>query len=95
MKKKRILILLIFIFLCACSFIDRNLSKSEPTTNEAQLLEELDEVVKKAEVYAKISGSTEVQSVLQHQTDSLWRIEFTNGVIIFFDEKTGEMTHKE
>ncbi len=92
LKNKWFLILLVFIFLCACTFIDQNSSKSIPSNNEGDLLERFDEVVKKAEAFAKKSGAVEVQSVFQHQTDQIWKIEFTNGMVVFYDQKTDEIT---
>lgn len=94
MKKKRLLVLLILIFLCACTFI--NQKQTEPlAVDDVTLMEKFDEVVEKAGNYMKVNGSTEVQSVFQHQSAHIWKIEFTDGSIVLYDEHTGEMTQAE
>jgi outer membrane biogenesis lipoprotein LolB len=95
LRKKGLLMLLVLVFLCACTFIGTNQPETGQHNDEHQLLNQFDEIVKKAEDYSKASGSTEVQSVYQHETDLIWKIEFTNGLVVFYDEETGEMTHTE
>jgi uncharacterized phage-like protein YoqJ len=85
----------VLIFLCACTFIGTNQPETGQNNKEHQQLNRFDEIVKKAEDYSKTSGRTEVQSVYQHETDPIWKIEFTNGLVVFYDEETGEMTHTD
>ncbi|MBM7663076.1 outer membrane biogenesis lipoprotein LolB [Bacillus mesophilus] len=95
MKKKGLLIALVLIFLCACTFLGGK-EQEGITLEDSLLLQNYDQIVKKAEDYVVSQPSRAVvQSVYQHETDSLWKIEFTNGSIVLYDEKTDELTHAE
>jgi hypothetical protein len=94
LKKKGLLVILVLIFLCACTFIDGR-EKDTLQHEEVQLLQDYDEIVKRAESYASQSTDATVESVYQHESDSIWKIEFTNGLVILYDETTNEITHTE
>lgn len=95
MRKKSFLIILVFIFLCACSFVGTNSKNEDLDYEELGLLKNYDEIVQQAEEYASNTTNATVQSVYQHTTDSLWKIEFTDGFIVLYDEEKGEWTHTE
>ncbi|WP_456275326.1 hypothetical protein [Bacillus sp. AK128] len=94
MKKKGLLAVLVLIFLCACTFIGGN-NHQETQLEEVQLLQDYDEIVKKAEDYSNESTNGTVESVFHHQSETLWKITFSNGIVVLYDETTGEMTHTE
>ncbi|MFD1737070.1 hypothetical protein ACFSCX_10955 [Bacillus salitolerans] len=94
MKKNWLLVVLFVIFLCACSFVKRSEpSDSDQNMYEIQLLEQFDDVVKRATNYAKQNGASEVLSVFQNTEENLWRLEFENGLVVLYDEKTNEIIH--
>jgi outer membrane biogenesis lipoprotein LolB len=94
MKKKGLLVLLVLIFLCACSFIGGKEQETKPF-EESLLLQDYDEIVKKAEDYVNQPSKAVVESVYQHESDTLWKIEFTNGLIVIYNETTDELTHTD
>ncbi|WP_246939489.1 hypothetical protein [Bacillus pinisoli] len=93
MRKKSLLVILIFIFLCACSFVGGQPREKDVELEELQFLRHYDKIVKHAEEYASKTTNAIVQSVYQHQDDSIWKIEFTDGFIVLYDEENGELTH--
>jgi outer membrane biogenesis lipoprotein LolB len=95
LKKKGLLILLVLIFLCACTFIQKEEAKTSKTSDEALLLNQLDDIVKEAEKFANVTGTTGVQEVFQDQQERIWKIQFTDGIIVLYDEKTDEFVHAE
>jgi hypothetical protein len=95
LKKKSLLILLVTIFLCACTFVQKEKSKSDKTGEDITLMKQLDDIVIKAEKHAEISESTEVKEVFQDQIKQVWKIHFMNGTIVLYDERTGEFVKTE
>jgi hypothetical protein len=94
LKKKGLLIILVTIFLCACTFIQKKETNS--VNDETDIaLNQFDMIIKKAEEYAKLSESTDVQEVFHDQNDQIWKIHFMDGTIILYDEKTNELVHAE
>jgi hypothetical protein len=92
--KKAVLMVLLFIFLCACSFVNKDdRMETELGFKETELLTQFDKVVERTTAYAKSNGGTEVVSVFQNEEENLWRIEFANGLIVFYDVRSEEMTH--
>ncbi|MBM6618799.1 hypothetical protein [Bacillus suaedaesalsae] len=95
MKKKGLLIVLVLIFLTACTFIQKDNSKVPVEDTETLLMNDLDTIVKNAQEFANLSESTEVQEVFQNEVDRIWKVQFSNGTIVLYDENTDEFVHAE
>ncbi len=61
------------------------------TANDVIFLEQYNDIVEKVERHVNYKDTIEVRSVFQHQTDQIWKIEFSNGTIVLYDEKNGEI----
>ncbi|KAA0546873.1 hypothetical protein FZW96_12815 [Bacillus sp. BGMRC 2118] len=94
MKKKGFLIILVLVFLTACTFIQKD---SKPSVEDTDTLEmdQLDTIVKNAQEFAKLSETTEVQEVFQNEEERIWKVQFSNGTIVLYDENTDEFVHAE
>lgn len=95
MKKIGLLVVLVMIFLTACTFIEKEKTPVNPKDPEALLMNDFDKIVKKAEEFANLSDSAEVQEVFQNKEDRIWKVQFTNGTILLYDEETDEFVHAE
>jgi uncharacterized protein YycO len=95
LKKKGLLILLVFIFLCACTFVQKDKANTSKNNDEVHLLNQLDEIVRKAENFANVKKETGVQEVFQDQNERIWKIQFTDGIMVLYDEETGEFVHAD
>jgi hypothetical protein len=94
LNKKILLVFLLVIFMCACTLVNRDTNQdNEQESNEIAFLQQFDEIVEKATIYANHIGASEVQSVFQNAQDNIWKIEFENGLNVLYNEKNGEITH--
>lgn len=95
MKKRGLLVVLVMIFLTACTFIEKENPPETSKDPEALLMNDFDRIVKKAAEFANLSESAEVQEVFQNKEDRIWKVQFTNGTILLYDEETDEFVHAE